>query len=196
VRKRLDLSAATASPGRQPIAAPVIRALCSFSGGLGDAIYEIYRQEIKDGKPIRKSTAETWKLPPGSLAAAELSIVAAARFVVMNSSIDKRSERICLLLPCVLQSAYKLRRGLFTYAKATSTMCEVKFSSFDKTGGTDCLLQYIEKECPELCPVLSACNNSARMVIQTDRALEEVVLRRSWEGDMQRWLVGLNCDES
>jgi len=196
LRKRLELSAATAAPGRQPIAAPVIRALCAFSGGLGDSMSEIYRQEMKDGEPARTSSADMWKLPPGSLAAAELSIVAAARLVVMNSAIDKRHERICLLLPCVLQSAYKLRCGLFAYAKAMATTYEVKLASFDKTGKTDGLMQFIDQKCSDLCPVLSACNNSARMVIQTDRALEDVVLRRTWKGDMQRWLVGLNCEES
>ena len=148
---------------------------------------------MKDGKPARK--ADMWKIPPGSLAAAELSIVAAARLVVMNSAFDKRHERICLLLPCVLQSAYKLRCGLFVYAKAMATTYEVKLASFDKTGRTDGLMQFIDQKCSDLCPVLSACNNSARMVIQTDRALEEVVLRRSWKGDMQLWLVGLNCEE-
>lgn len=196
VRKRLDLSAATALPGRQPIAAPVIRALCAFAGGVGDAMHEIYSEEMKGGKLVRKSSAETWKLPPGSLAAAELSIVAAARFVVMNSAIDKRHERICLLLPCILQAAFKLRRGIFAYAKFTATLYEVKLSSFDKTGRTDGLLQFIEERCPNLCPVISACNHSARMVIQTDNTLEEVVLRRKWTGDMQKWLVELSCQES
>lgn len=195
LRKRLELSAATAAPGRQPIAAPVIRALCAFAGGVGESMSEIYRQEMKDGKPTGKSLAEMWKLPPGSLAAAELCIVAAARLVVMNSAIDKkRHERICLLLPCILQSAYKLRCGLFSYAKATAIMYDVKLASFDKTGRTDGLMKFIEQKCPDLCPVLSACNNSARMVIQTDRALEEVVLRRKWKADMQGWLLGLNCE--
>ena len=36
VCKRLDLSSATASPGRQPIAVPIVRALCAFSGGVGE----------------------------------------------------------------------------------------------------------------------------------------------------------------
>ncbi|KAL7491732.1 hypothetical protein ACHAWT_001022 [Skeletonema menzelii] len=195
LRKRLELSAATAAPGRQPIAAPLIRALCAFAGGVGESMGEIYRQEMKDGKPAGKNAAEMWKLPPGSLAAAELSIVAAARLVVMNSAIDKRHERICLLLPSILQSAYKLRCGLFAYANATATTYEVKLTSFDKTGKTDGLMQFIEQKCSDLCPVLSACNNAARMVIQTDRALEEVVLRRNWKGDMQRWLVELNCEK-
>ncbi len=195
LRKRLDLSAATAAPGQQPIAAPVIRALCAFAGGVGESMSEIFRQEMKDGIPAGKSSAEMWKLPPGSLAAAELSIVAAARLVVMNSAIDKRHERICLLLPCILQSAHKLRCGLFAYAKATAIMYDVKLASFDKTGRSDGLMQFIEQKCSDLRPVLSACNNSARMVIQTDRALEEIVLRRKWKADMQQWLLGLNCEE-
>ena len=105
------------------------------------------------------------------------------------------SMRTSFDLPCVLQSAYKLRCGLLAYARATATSNEVKLASFDETGRTDGLLQFIEQKCSDLCPALSACNDSARMVIQIDRALEDFVLRRSWKNDMQQWLVGLNCEQ-
>jgi len=213
VRKRLDLSAATASPGRQPIAVPIVRALCAFSGGVGDAMSQFYRQLDKDGKPLRKNnSAELWKLPPGSLNAVEFAIIAAARLVVMNSvmtdkhgrvvvNASKRHERLSLLLPCILQSAYKVRCGLHEYARATANMYEVNLSTYDKSGKGDGLGCFIATKCPDLCPVISACNDSAKMAMKTlvesgDRSIEDVLLRRKWKGDMQQWLVGLNCEEA
>jgi len=216
VRKRLDLSAATASPGRQPIIVPIVRALCAFSGGVGDAMSQVYHQALdKDGKPLRKNnSAELWKLPPGSLNAVEYAIIAANRLVVMNSVIidkhgrvvvnaSKRHDWLSLLLPCVLQSAYKLRCGIHAYAKATANMYEVNLSTYDKSSGNkgdDGLGCFIATKCPELCPILSACNDCAKMTMKTlvesgDRSLEDVLLRRKWKGDMQQWLVGLNCEE-
>mmetsp|Transcript_17187 Transcript_17187/g.41218 ORF Transcript_17187/g.41218 Transcript_17187/m.41218 type:complete len:654 (+) Transcript_17187:286-2247(+) len=209
VRKRRDLSAATASPGQQPIAVPVVRALCAFAGGVGDAMFQIYHQADKDGKPLRKNiSAELWKLPPGSLHAAEFSVIAAARLAVMNSvmadkrgrlivNASKRHERLALLLPCVLQSAYKLRCGINEYAKATADMYEVNLSTYDKSGKGDGVGSFIEAKCTELCPVLDACNDSAKMAMKAlvesgDHSLEDVLLRRKWKGDMRRWLVGLH----
>ena len=210
VRKRLSLSAAITTPGAQPIVVSIVRALCAFAGGVGDAMSDCYRMVDKNGQPLRnkKNSAELWKLPPGSLNAVEFAIIAAARFVVLNSvTIDKngravvnpskRNERLSLLLPCVLQSAYKLTCGLNDYAVATANMYEVNLSTYATSGKNDGVECFIAAKCPELLPVISACNNSAKMVIKTlqesgDRSLEDVLLRRKWTGDMQSWLVGLN----
>ncbi|KAL3765276.1 hypothetical protein ACHAW5_000277 [Stephanodiscus triporus] len=199
IRKRLDLSAATSSPGRQPIAVPIVRALCAFAGGVGDAMSRFYRQIDEDGRPLRKedNQAELWKLPPGSLHAAEYSIIAAARVVVMNSVLfdkngravvnsSKRHDWLSLLLPCVLQSAYKLNCGINKYAEATARMCGLDLSTYDKTGKEDGLACYIVAECSDLCPVISACKDSAKMAMKTliasgDRSFEDLLLRRKWK---------------
>lgn len=214
IRKRLDLSAATASPGRQPIVIPIVRALCAFSGGVGDAMSRVYQETTdKDTrKPFRKNnSAELWKLPPGSLNAVEFAIIGATRLVVMNSVIidkhgrvavnaSKRHDWLSLLLPCVLQSAYKVRCGIHEYAKATASMYEVDLATYAKSSdmGDDGLGCFIAAKCPELFPILSACNNCARMTTKTlvesgDRSLENVLLRK--KGGMQQWLVGLNCEK-
>ena len=203
IRKRLNLSAATASPGQQPIAVPIARALCAFAGGIGDVMSKFYRQQDKNGKPLKKNdaTAELWKLPPGCLDAVEFSIIAAARFTVMNSvSIDKhgrasvdpskRLDRMSLLLPCVLQSAYKLLGGINDYAAATAAMNEVNLKD-GKDNGLEC---YIADKCPHLRRVISACNDSAKMVLKTVQP--DVLLGRKWNGGMQRWLLDLNCKET
>jgi hypothetical protein len=210
VRRRLDLSAATASPGRQPIAVPVVRALCAFAGGVGDAMSLFYRSSDEDGRMLRREDdcSELWKLPPGSLHAAEFSIVAAARLVVMNSVVidahgcvavnsSKRHDRLSLLLPCVIQSAYKLHCGIIQYAEATAASFGWDLSTHDKTGRKeDSLGCFIVAKCPDLCPVISACKDSAKMAMRTlaasgDRSFEDLLTRRKWKGDLQQWLVGL-----
>lgn len=206
VRRRLDLSAATASPGRQPIVVPIVRALCAFAGGVGDAMSQFYRETDANGKPVAR--LELWTLPPASLDAMEFSIIAAARLVVMNSvNIDesgraivnslKRNDQLSLLLPCVLQSAFKLRCGISQFAEAKAKADEINLSTYDKSGKGDGLGCYIVAECPDLFRVWSACNNSAKMAMRTivelgDSMLEEILLRRKWKGGMQQWLVGLN----
>ena len=215
VRKRLSLSAAITSPaGGQPIVVSIVRALCAFAGGVGDAMSDCYRMVDKNGQPLRskKNAAELWKLPPGSLNAVEFAIIAAARFVVLNSvttdkngravaNPSKRNERLSLLLPCVLQSAYKLTCGINDYAVATANMYEVNLSTYATSGKNDGVECFIAAKCPELLPVISACNNSAKMVMKTlldsgDRSLEDVLLRRKWKGDIQQWLVELNCNNT
>ncbi len=210
VRRRLDLSAATASPGRQPIVVPIVRALCAFAGGVGDAMSQLYREADNKGKPLEKngSSTEMWKVPPGSLNAVEFSIIAAARLAVMNSiTIDKfgraivnslkRNDQISFLLPCVLQSAFKLRCGINQYAGAKAKANEVNLLTYDKSGKSDGLGCYIAAECPDLFIAKSACDNAAKMAMKTiielgDRMLEEILLRRKWKGDMRQWLVDLN----
>jgi hypothetical protein len=168
-----------------------------------------YRSSDVDGRPLRKEDdcSELWKLSPGSLHAAEFSIIAAARLVVMNSVVvdghgrvavnsSKRHDRLSLLLPCVLQSAYKLHCGIIRYAEATAASFGLDLSSHDNTGRKeDRLGCFIVAECPDLCPVISACKDSAKMAKKTlaasgDRSFEDLLSRRKWKGDMQQWLVG------
>jgi len=213
IRKRLDLSAATTSLGQQPITVPLVRALCAFAGGEGDAMSRFYHKLKNDTKSPRKNSTngQLWKLPPGSLNAMEYAIIAAARLVVMNSvmtdkhgrvvvNASKRRDRLSLSLPCILQSAYKLRCGILSYAQVQAKMYEVDLSTYDKSDKGDGLGCFIATKCIDLCPVISACNNSAKMAMKAlvetgDRTVEELLLRK-WKGDMQKWLVELNCEDS
>ena len=79
-------------------------------------------------------------------------------------------------------------------------MYEVNLSTYDKSGKNDGLGAFISTKCPQLIPVISACNELAKMVLKTllestgGNSLEEVLLRRKWKFGMKEWLVGLNCD--
>merc|ERR1712029_1093930 len=94
----------------------------------------------------------------------------------MNAS----DRHLSLLLPCVLQSAYKLRCGIKEYERAT--------------GGNP------EGLGPLLCSAIAACNNSAKMAMRTimlsgESSLEEVLVQMKSKS-AQQWLVGLNCEGS
>jgi hypothetical protein len=66
-------------------------------------------------------------------------------------------------------------------------------STYDKTGKDDGLGCFILAECPELCPVITACKESARMIMTAlvesgDKTFEDLLFKR-WKVDMQKWLV-------
>ena len=193
IRKRLGLSAASAS-GTQPFIVPIVRCLCAFSGGLGDSMTALFRTVDENGTPLRltERTSELWKLPPGSLDAAKYAIKAAARIAVMNSTLDrekgpKKDELLSLQLPCILQSAFKLRCGLHVYAKAVARLQDVSLSTDQDLG------EFIHSKCPELLVVVEACDESARMAKKAilrsgDRSSEAIF---GWKGDMKSYLAEL-----
>ena len=189
--KRLHLSAATSAPRAQPIIVPVARSLLAFAGGLGESITECFRQERKDGRIIvRSKNSDSWVLPPSSLTAGKCSIVGAARLIVTNSGVEERfrTRHLSLLIPCVLQSAYKLRCGIFEYALFEANATGANLSTPDGNG----LLEFIGAKRPHLMPVISACDESAKMVIKClHQSRDEKMLLR-WKGEMQRWIVDLN----
>jgi hypothetical protein len=195
ILNRLRLSAATSSPGTQPIIVPLARSFLAFAGGLGESMTECFRQERKDGKiVVRNKNSDSWVLPPGSLTACAYAILGSARLVARNSSAEGRSrtKHLYLLSPCVLQSAFKLRSGIFEYALFEANASGANLSTPDGSG----LLEFIETNHPELMPVISACDNSAKMVIKClhDCGDEKVLLR--WKGEIQSWIVNLNSQVS
>lgn len=194
IRKRLGLSAASGASGTQPFIVPIVRCLCAFSGGLGDSMTVLFRTVDENGTPLRQTrTSELWKLPPGSLDAAKYAIKAAARIAVMNSTLvdgkrgPKRDELLSLQLPCVLQSAFKLRCGLHVYAKAVARLQDVSLSNDQDVG------EFIHSKCPEILVAVEACDESARMAKKTilrsgDRSSEAIF---GWKGDMKSYLAEL-----
>jgi hypothetical protein len=193
ILKRLHLSAATSAPRAQPIVVPLARSLLAFAGGLGESMVESFRQEQKDGEIIvRRKTAESWVLPSGCLAAGQYSIFGVARLIATNHNASEqcKTKHLSLLMPCVLQSAFKLRCGIFEYALVEANQIGANLSTPDRSG----LFEFISSKCPELLPVISACDDSAKTVIKCLRETgdESVLLR--FKGEMKSWIVDLNCE--
>uniref|UniRef100_A0A7S4MSR5 Uncharacterized protein n=1 Tax=Odontella aurita TaxID=265563 RepID=A0A7S4MSR5_9STRA len=140
-----DMSSAEGRNIQQPVIIPLIRALCSYAGGMGEALVRCggefvssnasqgYVWGVGAASEQQRLTGQqpswlrgTWSLPPGAAACAEYSILAAARLVVMNlrlrtrgnlAVIPRRHSWVSLLIPSVLHSAFRLRCGCLAYAK-------------------------------------------------------------------------------
>jgi hypothetical protein len=189
---RLHLSAATCAPGAQPIIVPLARSLIAFAGGLGESITNCFRRERKGAEIIvRAKSAESWVLPSGSLSAGTYAILGAARMVVTNANAEERfkTKHLSLLMPCVLESAFKLRSGMFEYALFEANASGTSLSTPDGNG----LLEFITAKHPELHRVISACDDAAKMVINCLRKTgdESVLLR--FKGAVKSWIIDLNC---
>ncbi|KAL3772524.1 hypothetical protein ACHAWO_002526 [Cyclotella atomus] len=193
ILKRLHLSAAFSAPRAQPIIVPLARSFLAFAGGLGQSMTDCFRQERKDGRiTVRNKNSESWILPSGCLTASQYAILGAAKLIVTNSTIEERyrTKHLSLLMPCVLQSAYKLRCGIFEHALFEANAAGANLSTPDGNG----LYEFIEAKHPQLKPVIAACDNAAKMVIKClhDSGDEKILLRSNWKGEMRSWIVDLN----
>jgi len=126
---------------QQPATVPLVRALCAYAGGLGEALISCssntsaispdlgYGQQLDSRHQASFAESSwntiTWSLPPGACACAEYSILAAARLVVLNFSLharesmaSRRHSWLSILIPSVLHSAYKLRCGILQHAQS------------------------------------------------------------------------------
>ena len=141
---------------REPLAVPLVRALCAYAGGLGEAMQVCTSYS---------ATVESlWLIPPGAIACAEYAIRSAARCLVWNFSNsdrtlnDWRGNQLSILLPVVLHSAFRLEAGVIKYA-----MSRANRKPSDQVENK---LELIKVECPELLSLFLACNQSAVMILQ------------------------------
>jgi hypothetical protein len=162
----------------EPVAVPLVRALCAFAGGLGEALI------ICSGQKSSPFT-NPWLLPPGAIVCAEYAIRAAARCIVLNLSLstrslaDWRSTHLSIMVPVFLTSAYRLESGMVRFTQGRS-------------GGkpSDHLdqLELFRTESPEFLPLYHACNDSAAMILEKLKSLEGVRrLDFDLDTDCQKW---------
>jgi hypothetical protein len=164
--------------GGEPLVVPLVRALCAYVGGLGEAL-------IKCAEKKTPSTENPWLLPPGAIVCAEYGVRGAARCIVWNFShstgpqVDWRSSHLSMLVPVFLNSVYRLESGM---TKFTQVRCGAKASDPLQS------LELIRTESPELLPLFHACSESAAMVLEKIKSMEGV--RRvdfELDPDCQRW---------
>ena len=146
----------------EPLAIPLVRALCAYVGGLGEALV-ICSAHLSP-------TGNVWLLPPGAIACAEYAIRAACRCIIWNFSnstralADWRSTHLSMLVPVVLTSVCRLEAGLVKYAQT-------------RAGGkpsehVDNKIDLIKTESPELLSLYRACNRNASIILEKLQSLE------------------------
>lgn len=208
LRKRLLASEGTLATKshsiEQPLVVPLVRALCAYAGGLGEALIRTCGLHQTTGQVGRQEVARTssvptrlpqYVLPPGATTCAELAIFAAARLLAMNTKlaatgggggIRRRHSWLSLMIPAVLHSAHRLRSGVLRHAQ----------SKMDRVGSAkseDDVGNYIAVNCPDLRRLLSACDEAAILIL---RALMEENGSRNTEIKVhsvcKTWLNGLH----
>ena len=198
LRKRLLVSeealAQKTQAIQQPVVVPLLRALCAYAGGLGEALLRTCgdRESIGDANQCGIALG----LPPGATICAELAILAAARLVAMNKKIAvsgggggvrRRHSWLSLLVPAVLHSAERLRRGIVMYAQNQMDMSRSNGANPESDLGN-----FIAVIRPDLRRLLIVCDEAAILVL---RALKEENGSRDIEIKVhsvcKTWLSGL-----
>jgi hypothetical protein len=180
------------------LAVPLVRALCAYAGGLGEALLTVctsYQNKLSSSFP--------WLLPPGAIVCAEYAIRAAARCIFWNLSnstkclSDWRSSHLSMLVPVLMNSACRLESGMIKYAEARrgAKYADVRWVepahlgvqskqypfSWDHSSlalvkepqlTPEQKVQLLKTESPELLTLYHACNDSASMILKQLRALE------------------------
>lgn len=182
--------------GVSPLAVPLVRALCAYVGGLGEALLRCSSQ-IRSFKPSPLATS-LWSLPPGVIVCAEYAIRAAARFIVWNFShstkthphiADWRSTHLSMLVPVLLNSACILEAGMVKFTQVRRYNGKQQPTSSYALDPIE-KLDLIKTESPELLSLYHACNDSATTILQKLKSLEGV--RRidfvDLDPECQKWM--------
>ena len=94
----------------EPLAVPMIRALCAYVAGLGVALQRLGHAH-NPKQPLPTATFEVWALPPGALICSERALIGATRCVVYSitslgpDDMDWRGTELSMFVPVVLVTA-------------------------------------------------------------------------------------------
>jgi len=169
----------------QPSVVPVVRALCAYSGGIGEGLRRIAAPaKLSSAHATASSSQQKFSLPSCASLSGAYAIVAATRLVILNSHLPnqssnsgvvrKRFNRLSLFVPVVLQTIYKLRCGALDYAASMMTLDQATVApskSFQLRGArtfqaVETLENFIAVECPEIAQVIQSCDDSALKMVQ------------------------------
>ena len=188
------------------LSVPLLRALCVYIGGLGEALITVCSNTQNN---LKASMGSPWLLPPGAILCGEYAIRGATRCIVWNLTnsercrADWRGSHISMLIPVLLQSVCRLENGMIKYSElrrgslpytglprklihSTSNSLviaeEVKLTPEQK-------LQLIKTESPELLSLYQACTDTAVEIIEKLRALEGTTkIELPVFGECRRWI--------
>lgn len=181
---------------REPNAAMLVRALCTYAGGLGTALQICSFPPCDPRRPAlnETSTFTTWSLPPGARACSEWSIRAAARLIVYSfgpadgSGSDWRCNSLLTLVPVVLYAAFSLRRGILLFACMSYGKQAVVSSAVD--------VDWIAGENKFLRPIVLACDEAAIEVVKKLSTGANRANIRMHDDECRRWLENLSTSTS
>ncbi len=157
------------------LAIPIVRALCTYPGGIGESLRLISASD--DRMP-----QDSWAIPPGTLFMGECAIRGATHWILHSMDMPRSGTSLSIMIPVLLNSAYKLQDGLLRYQEALDGSMlygEAQKQKLTPTIG------------PHLLPLFNVCNNCAKVILET--AKENEKFRRldflgSLDADCRTWM--------
>ncbi len=157
-----------------PFAIPIVRALCAYPGGIGEALRLIAASQDR-------MLQDLWVIPPGALFMGECAIRGASHWILHSMNLPRIGTSLSILIPVLLNSAYKLQDGLLRYQEAVDGSILYE----------DQKLKMTPTLSPQLLPLFNVCNNCAKVILETAKANE--TFRRldfvdALDADCRTWL--------
>lgn len=174
--------AMTISKG-EPAVVPLVRALCTYFGGLGEAINICAAQK-------GSTKFNPWSLPPGAIACATYAVQAASRLIVLNLTVstkilaDWRSTHLSMLIPVFLTCAQHLESAMIKFVQA----------GLRDAVATDhmSILELLNRESPDLLPLYQAIFSSSLLILEKLKSLDGFrQVHFSVSPDCSRWIESL-----
>lgn len=177
---------------REPEAVPLVRALCAYAGGLGEALQIVsLRPNAPQELVLNDVSAMTsWLLPPGARACSEWAIRGAARIIVYSlrstagPASDWRSSSLSVLIPVMLHAAFSLRKGTLRFARVNQDTRTVATSAVE--------IDWLAGENTVLRPIVLACEESTLLVVKTLESMDGGNLNMPMNNDCRLWLETLS----
>lgn len=165
--------------GSEPKGVVCLRALCAYTGGLGQALTECSKSQ---------SPYIDWHVPPACVVATEYAMIAIARCIEHNLKDTKeladdwRSTHLPMLIPAALNSLYLLHQGVIDFSQyriKVKMSWTPGFSMKHLQANTDhgsrdmgILIDQLSNETPELLGIVHACDGAVRIIIRQLRSSE------------------------
>ena len=165
-------------PGKNsidPFAIPIVRALCVYAGGIAESLRLLFASEDKLSQDL-------WVLPPGTLFMAECAIRGATHWILQGMNMSPSGTSLSILIPVLLNSAYKLQDSLLRYQQASDGSAPY---------GETYSLKLTPPLSPQFLPLYNICNNSAKSILETAKANEKfrrLDFFQSLDADCRNWL--------
>lgn len=150
----------------EPGVVPLVRALCAYVGGLGEAFYICSGQR-------GSTTLNPWLLPPGAIVCAIYAVRAATRLILFNLSVstktlaDWRSTHLSMLIPVFLASAHRLELGMVKFAQSQLPENATNTSHLG-------IFDLFRLESPELLPLYQATFECTLGILEKLKSLEGI----------------------
>ena len=158
-----------------PFAVPIVRALCVYTGGIGEALRLGFSSD-------HRLPQNSWVLPPGALFMGECAIRGATQWILQAMGLSRSGTSLAILIPVLLNSAYKLQDSLSRYQRAADGSAPFG-EAYD--------LRLSPNMSPQLLPLFNICNNCAKTILDAAKANEKfrrLDFLESLDMDCRNWL--------